>query len=272
MATVKQKGSEESTKEAEARVAVSTEVAVHNSQLPATIDFAADAGGGFEEADATSFAIPFLRQLQSISAQCKKSDPGYIKGAEEGDFFNTVSEKLYKAEKGLYVIPCHYIHKYNEWAAGRGGFRGSHSVAEYATLKKGTRIDDKGNNIEYNANNGNDIQDSREHYLLIIDDEAGTAEPVLMTFTSSQIKKSKKWMTQMQSIKIGGAIAPMFSQIYKISAIAESSDKYTWAGVKIEHIGPVASVDVYTQAKQFRDMVRSGAAKPVSPDNDDVAY
>lgn len=242
------------------------------SNLPANIDYAADAGGGFEEADASSYAVPFLRQLQSLSPQCKKNDPAYIKGAEEGDFFNTVTEKLIKADVGVHVIPCHYVHKYNEWAPNRGGFRGSHTTAEYANLRKATRKDDKGNDVEYNVDTGNILQDAREHYCLVVDDENGTLDPVLLVLTSSQTKKSKKWMTQMQSIRIGNVIAPMFSQIYKLTSVPESNEKGSWAGIKIDHVCPVASLEAYNRAKSFRDQVKTGVAKVETPPNEDIPF
>ncbi len=243
------------------------------SQVPAKIDFAADAGGGFEEADASSYAIPFLRQLQSLSPACKKNDPEYVKGAEEGDFINTVTGKLYKGDVGVVVIPCHYIHKYNEWAPNRGGFRGSHSTEEYAQLRKEMRKNDKGVDVEYNMDTNNVLQDAREHYCLLINDEEGTAEPVLLVLTSSQTKKSRKWMTQMQSIRIGNAISPMFSQMYKITSVPESNDRGSWAGVKIELLCPVGVLEVYNQAKQFRNLVRTGIAQAAPPvGSEDIPY
>ena len=44
-------------------------------------------GTGLEEATADDYAIPFLRILQSMSPQLKKSDGKFIAGAEEGSFF-----------------------------------------------------------------------------------------------------------------------------------------------------------------------------------------
>ena len=57
-----------------------------------------DSGSGFEETSAESFAIPFLSILQSGSPQCKKSDGAYIKGAEEGMLFNSVTGDMYGEE------------------------------------------------------------------------------------------------------------------------------------------------------------------------------
>lgn len=259
----------------EKEVTVETAVATTGTSAVATtgpIDFTADAGSGFEDTTAADYAIPFLRQLQSLSPQCKKMDPAYLKGAEEGDFYNTVTERLYKGDKGVYIIPCHYIHKYNEWAPGRGGFRGSHTAAEYATLRRETRPDDKGNPAEWNKDTGNMLQDAREHYVLVVDED-GNSEPALLVLTGSQLKKSRKWMTQMQGIRINGMVAPMFSQMYLLSSVPESNDKGSWAGVKITHIGTVSTVELYNSAKNFRDMVRSGVAKAVPPaETDDVSF
>ena len=102
--------------------------------------FQTDAGTGFEEAGKESFAIPFLKLLQSLSPQCKKNEPEYIKGAEEGDFFNTVTEKVYpndspegvKGALGVMFIPCYYRPVFNLWQTklDGGGFRGVVSVAK----------------------------------------------------------------------------------------------------------------------------------------------
>ena len=239
--------------------------------LPAVIDFGADAGSGFEDADASSYAIPFLRQLQSMSGQCKKTDPAYVKGAEEGDFFNTVTEKLYKGDEGVIVIPCHYVHKYNEWAPDRGGFRGTHTAAEYASLEKTVVTDSKGNKLEGNAETGNILQDSREHYVMIVNAD-GSCEPALLALGGTQLKKSKKWMTLMQGIRIGAAVAPMFSQKYKLTAVGESNDKGSWAGIKIEHVGSITDIEQYNAAKQFREMVRSGTAQASPAGDEEVPF
>ena len=245
-----------------------TEVAVKETAgaVGDVIDFGADAGGGFEDSDQSSYAIPFLRILQAISPQAKKQNPKYIQGAEEGDFINTVTEELYKAIDGVTVIPCHYLHKYNEWAPERGGYRGSHSVAAYTAMKKELQKDSKGNIFEANVETGNALTDTREHYVLIVDKD-GLTTPAVLALSGSEIKKSKKWMTLMNGIRINGVQAPMFSQMYRITPQAESNDKGEWSGVKIDHIGQVTSIHQYNEAKAFREMVRSGTAK-VAEDED----
>jgi len=233
--------------------------------LPMGIEFTTDdVHAGFEETDASSYAIPFLRILQAISPQAKKSNAAYIDGAEEGDFFNTVNERLYKGEQGVIVIPVHYKHVYNEWQPNRGGFRGQHTAGSYALLNKAIRKDDKGNDFEANAETGNQLVDTREHYVMIIEEDGGLT-PALIALTSSELKKSKKWMTFMRELKISGKPVPMQSQMYRITPTPESNDKGDWMGHKIEHIGSVQMIEQYQSAKEFYEMVRSGKAAPAQP-------
>jgi len=231
------------------------------------IDFEEDAGAGFEDAGREAYAIPFLRILQSNSPQCKKLDPRYIQGAEEGDLINTVTEKIYK--EGVLFVPCYYRQAFNLWAPNRGGFRGSLTPMEYAdtpTHQKEIRGDDgKPKRVEV-TDDGLVVDDTREHYGIVVDRDA--IIPVLICMNSSQIKKSKKWMTLMDGIRLPShKPAPMFSQIYKISTVGESNDQGSWAGFKVEHYRPVQNKAIYDAAKTFREMIRSGSAKPQDIDD-----
>lgn len=250
------------TKEAQ-----STEVAAKKqAELAMATAMQEDAGAGFEEASSTSYAIPFLQILQSGSPQCKKSDGAYIKGAEEGMFFNTVTQELYDGEKGIIVIPCHFSQRMVEWKPREsgGGFVAEHMVGEHPATQK----DDKNRDI---LPNGNTLVDTRNHYVLIQTDDGLT--PAIIAMTSTQLKKSRQWMSKMQGIKIKGADgsfspAPMMSRKYKLTTSAESNDKGSWFGFRVELEGLVEDVNEYNAAKEFRNAVRSGLAKPRQPDDE----
>lgn len=223
--------------------------------------FEADAGSGFEEADASAYAIPFLQILQSGSPQCKKSDGAYIKGAEEGKFYNTVTQELYDGEVGITVIPCHYTQRFVEWKPREsgGGFVGSHLPGEQPATTK----DDKFRDV---TASGTNIVDSRNHYVLICNAD-GTLTPALITMTSTQQKKSKQWMSKMQGIKIKNAAgvfvtAPMMSRKYKLTTTPESNDKGSWFGYHTELVGIVEDSAEYNEANAFRNAVRGGTAAP----------
>lgn len=225
--------------------------------------FVGDAGSGFEEATASSYAIPFIQILQSGSPQCKKSDGAYIKGAEEGMFYNTVTGKLYSGETGILVIPCHFTNRFIEWKTREsgGGFVAEHMPGTTAATTK----DDKGRDM---LPNGNTLVDTRNHYVLMLEtDEDGlvSVEPALITMSSTQLKKSRNWMSKMQGIKIktnaGFMQAPMASRIYRLTTVPEQNDKGSWFGFKVELEAVVQDPAQYKAAQEFAAAVKSGSAK-----------
>ncbi len=250
---------------ATAKKEASTEVAVKPEMAPTVLgtQFLEDAGAGFEEAGATAYAIPFLQMLQSGSPQCKKSDGAYISGAEEGKFFNTVTQELYDGGEGIVVIPCHFTNRFNEWKTREsgGGFVTEHMVGTQPATTK----DSKGRDI---AENGNVIADTRNHYVLICNAD-GTLTPAILSLTSTQLKKSRQWMSKMQGFKIrkpDGSFdtAPMSSRKYRLTTVPESNDKGSWFGLKVELEGLVEDAAEYNEAAKFRQAIRSGTAKAAS--------
>lgn len=248
---------EESAPSSEVAIKAATEVALANQHI-------ADAGAGFEEAEASAYAIPFLQILQSGSPQCKKSDGAYIKGAEEGMFFNTVTQELYDGETGITVIPCLYNQRFVEWGTREsgGGFVREHLPHE---APSNTVKDDKNRDI---LPNGNALVDTRNHYVLLRLPD-GTLSPALVAMSSTQLKKSKQWMSRMQGIKVKGpngfVTAPMMSRAYKLTTVPESNDKGSWFGFRIELAGLVEDVAEYNEALAFAKAVKTGAAKAQQP-------
>lgn len=232
---------------------MSKEIEKRQSTDVVAIDFAADLGAGFEEADGSAYAIPFLKILQSGSPECKKSDGAYIKGAEEGFFFNTVTHTIHEE---LLVIPCYYTHTYVEWGdrISGGGFKASYPASQGAELLAKCQKNEKYQDV---LPNGNLLVDSRNHYLLLTYPDL-SFEPALLVLSSTQIKKSRRWMTMMQNVRINGQTAPMFSQQYLLSTVAESNDKGSWFGLNVQHAGPVAQPRQYAAARDFRDSIRQG--------------
>ena len=240
-------------------------LAVQETKVPVIAEqYSEDAGGGFEEAGTESFAIPFLSILQSGSPQCKKSDGAYIKGAEEGMLFNSVTNEIFDGEKGLEVIPCHYTHRYIEWKLREngGGFVGEYLPSDGIV---GTTVrDDKNRNM---LANGNQLSDTRNHYVLIRGAD-GTLTPAIMSLSSSQIKESKRWMSMMQGQKVKDPtdgmfkIAPMYSSVYRVTTVPQTKDQYSWFGYKFTMESKVPSDSgEYLEAKSFSHAVKSGMTK-----------
>lgn len=230
---------------------------------------------GFEEADRDAYAIPFLAILQSGSPQAKKSEGEYIEGAMEGMLYNSVSNAVYDPEKiDCLLIPCHYSRAFVEWrerGAG-GGFVAQHGVEDGIELLAQTTKNDKNQDI---LPNGNLLVDTRSHYCLFSGNGGESWEPVVISMSSTQMKKSRKWMTVMSNLRMSRADGstfnpPMFSHIYRLETIPESNDKGSWMGWKIETDQVVSDASLFEQAKAFRDAIVSGAAKAQQPADDIV--
>jgi len=227
-------------------------------QVSTDVDMSAYAGVGMESADADSYAIPFLAILQSGSPQVKKSDPAHIKGAEEGMFFNTVTGELMTEVE---VIPCYFKRELLEWTprSDGGGFRGRHEVGKEPNYK----VNDDGTWI---LENGNELKDTRQHYVLYQTD-TGQWEPALISMGSTQIKKSRKWMTIMngrRGITPQGAefIKPSFSAVYTFTAIAESNDKGSWMGWdQLADVVELTDQDLFNSAVALHKAVTAGKVR-----------
>lgn len=242
--------------------------------------FEEDAGSGFEEADKSAYAIPFLSILQSGSPQVKKSEGAYIKGAEEGFLFNSVTQDITNGDDGVIVIPCYYMRRFVQWGArdAGGGYKGDYLPTDpiLSTAKdvEGRLLlpDASG---AYNPKTSDILVDTRNHYVLIVNQD-GSYSPALIAISSTQIKKSRQWMSKMDGIKMKRAdgtmfTAPMFSHSYKLTTVPESNDKGSWFGWKVETDQPVTDVNLYQAAKSFRDAVGAGEVKVAPPTDENQA-
>ena len=237
-----------------------TDVAVksENAVVALSSMFEEDALSGFEGMNQDDFALPFLRLLTNTSPEV-----GEVEGAMPGMIYNTVTGDLYDGKKGIEVVPCAYVRQYIEWAP-----RGSGSGAPVAMYPSTSDVlsrthREPGDNKDY-LDNGNYIENTANHYVMVIRDD-GTPEPALITMKSTQLKKSRKWNSMMQSVKMAGKSGlftpPMYSQLYRLTTVAESNDKGKWFGWEVERIGPVEDASVYQAAKAFATSVDSGDVK-----------
>jgi hypothetical protein len=236
-----------------------TDVAVKKENAVAlTSMFEQDAHSGFEGMGQDDFALPFLRLLTNTSPEV-----GEVEGAMPGMIYNTVTGELYDGKKGIEVIPVAYVRQYIEWAP-RGSGSGAPVQMYPATSDVLSRTHrEPGDNKDY-LDNGNYIENTANHYVMVINSE-GTPEPALITMKSTQLKKSRKWNSMMQSVKMAGKnglfTPPMYSQMYRLTTVPESNDKGKWFGWEVERIGPVEDASIYQAAQAFFNSVNAGEVK-----------
>jgi len=239
---------------------------------PVAIDFASDAGAGMENAGQESFAIPFLSVLQKGSPQVDEASGAAIEGARAGMFFESVTGRLFSGKEGVMVVPCSYRREFLRWAAraNGAGFKGAYTPEMVADMRaKGQIVELDGrlyapeSDRTVNPERSDRFNDTRNHYVLMIDTESGAWTEALLSLTSTQIKKSKMLMSALASVKLKNVAGqmytpPTFANFVRVTSVAESNDKGNWFGVKFELAGQVDRTEVYAAAKAFHANIIKG--------------
>jgi hypothetical protein len=227
-------------------------------------EFEAFAALGMDQVRPEDMSIPFLRILAQLSPQVNKRDGAYVDGAEAGMLYNTVANEAYDGEKGVLVIPCYYNRRYVEWKPREkgGGYVNSYDVDD--KIVNTTYRDDRGNDV---LPNGNLLTNTAQFFVLLLSED-GMPQRCLITMTSTQLKKARKWVTQMQSRtamgKNGMFVLPMMSQVYRLRTVEERNDKGSWFGLEISHERSLDLADekpVFDLGVSFSKSVRAGEVK-----------
>lgn len=238
--------------------ASSKEVAAVDANLQAQL--LADSGAGFEEAGRDAFAIPFLTILQDLSPQVKSKMSGYVPGAKPGMIYNSVTQEVFDEVR---VIPCYYSQTFIEWIPrgkgnNKGGFVGAHPT-NTPLVRQAVR--DGAKSI---LPNGHELQDTRQHFVLLVRED-GTTDGCLIPMKSTQIKVSRRWMSQMKAalIEVNGRLIepPSFAWSYKLRTQEDANEEGAWYSWVIDDRQRVTDVDLYNRAKAFKQAMTSGQAK-----------
>jgi len=195
---------------------------------------------GFEEADQESFAIPRLVILQQLSPQLEENDQ-----LKAGMIYDTILERGYSGDEGILVVPVHFQRRFLEWKPREqgGGF-----VAEY---RPGEEPQGERDGAKWILENGNELHDARQHFVLYQTEDGWT--PALISMTSTQIRKSKRWLTMMKMAR-----KPMFAFIYRLTTVKESNDKGRWYGWAIKREAEVTDPELIEMARELHATVSAG--------------
>ena len=210
-------------------------------------------------------AIPYISILQTSSPQVNPSKAEHLESAKAGQLFNTVTQETFDTLK---VIPVFYHLKYVEWKPREqgGGFINSHD-ADSGIIGQTKRDPMNG---KMTLPNGNHIVQTAYHYVLMLDANGGYQNAVI-SMSSSQLKKSRRWNSLMLSQKIKGPSGmftpPTYAFTYQLSSVSESNDRGSWFGFSVEKVSQVTDASIYGESKAFAKSASSGAvdAKPAPP-------
>ncbi len=244
-----------------------------------------DADAGYEEADADSYAIPFLQILDAKSKQLDETKGEFLPEAKKGQILNTVTGALYDGDRPLFIVPVHYRRTVTEWIPRTegGGYIGEMSIEDaekilgQSILSRAVR--DENNRIVVKET-GHELSDTHKHYVLVVHD--GEVTPAVIALVSTQIKKSRRWMSEMRQIRFKNAEGrsfrpPMFAHVYQASTVPESNDRGSWYGWKLARAGSVEevfsamAVDIVHEARAFREGVVTGTMKEQQPEREGEA-
>lgn len=231
---------------------------------------------GFRKED---LALAFLRVAQSNSPELKKTEGKFIKGLEQGMFFNSVTQQYWEGEEaGVWSIPIQHAISVIEWRPRTQGGGIVRDYGEDESILRQTTKNDRNKDV---LANGNEIVVSNLYYTFHVDPETGLYWPEVIGFASTQRKKAKKWNSM-----IAGAVArdssgspfrpAPFYYAYNLVTVPESNEQGSWYGVsvKAENPKPVAVIalpngsDIYLAARDYRKLITAGAIKatPVADD------
>ena len=207
-------------------------------------------------------AIPYISILQTSSPQVNPSKAEYIESAKAGQLFNTVTQESFDK---LEVIPVFYHLKYVEWKPREqgGGFIDSHN-AESGIIGQTKRDPMTGKQV---LPNGNHIVQTAYHFVLMLSGDG--YQNAVISMSSSQLKKSRRWNSLMLTQKVegpsGSFTPPTYAIVYKLSTVSESNDRGSWFGYQVEKANMVEDSSLYNEAKSFSTAASRGdvEAKPV---------
>ena len=162
------------------------------SELEAALE--AGSGEGLEEITTSDLQIPFIRPIQPLSPQVKKSDPAYLEEASPGDIINTVTNQLWTGDEGLVVLPVHYQLKFLEFIPRvKGGGFVSELSPDSNDVRTAVRDRDSGMEL---LENGNELVRTAQHWVKIVHED-GSLESAIVDMKKTQLKRSRQWNTLM---------------------------------------------------------------------------
>ena len=223
-----------------------------------------------------TMAVPFIRIIQALSPQLKKSKSEYVEGAEEGMLFNSVSGALY--EGPLRIVVGKFERFYIEWKPNRGGFVANHEPKNFEAKVLPRLIRNEKNKL-VDPHTGNEYNDTYIYYVLL-PDYIGEGVCIFAT-NPSYLKEARKLNRLLRTTTIPGTTKralPHF-MIWNLETVEMSNDQGDWFGPKFtfeQFVTPDQLEYVVEERKELPDkrvdyaQIEENAGK--ESDNEDVKY
>lgn len=233
-------------------------------------DYSQFAGQGFENHTKEDYAVPFLGVLQALSPIINEKSE-----AKAGMLLNTVTKDLFDGKKGVVFIPAITQHVMVEWKPldQGSGFVKVHGLdAEIVVKAKAEQEFGKYKTVKGNPAS-NDLIDTHYVYGIMLNEETGASEQMIVALTSTKIKVYKRWMTKARTVQVPGPggkpmTAPLFAHKYRLTTVQEKNQKGTFFNLNVEFDGgsaPVARLATndphFQEAFAFFKLIQEGSVK-----------
>jgi hypothetical protein len=190
-------------------------------------DYGDDAGRGYENQSKADTSIPFIALLQGLSPLVKDG-----KG-RPGDFYNTVTQQVWKRETGLLFVPGTTKQMFGRWVPRTqgGGFRGHAQVDDkdvQDAIKNSTKFgkyrvsekDDDGKVVDI------DLVETFYVYGAVCDEDGHAESMAIIPFWSTKIRPYRGWMTRLRTFnqQHGGRI-PLYANLTRLTSYEDKKPK-----------------------------------------------
>jgi len=216
-------------------------------------------GTGLEHVRAKDVLIPRLTILQGLSPQVKPQHALYDENARVGQIYDVALSQIFKE---VHILPLHFVTQWLEWAPRASG-KGLVAIYEEQPDPSTYTVNEKG---KWMKPNGNQIIETAQFFCLNL--SAG-GRPCFIPFSSTQLKKSRKWLTYATNEKVVNngveVTPPLFYRSYVLSTVPESNNEGDWMGWKITPDVTIADLGNFTgrlrAVKDFREKILKGEVK-----------
>ena len=241
-------------------------VEIQNTSLASVGDdfFGGFAGAGLENVNSSDLLIPRLTIIQALSPQLQRKKAEYIEGAEIGDIVDVATGELFK--DGITFLPVYYRKDWLEWAPRASGEGLVQIHSDPSILDQTTRNERK----QAVLPNGNVISETAQFFGFNLTAERRRC---FVPFSSTQLKKARKWITLATSEKLRRAdgseyVAPLFFRTYNLTTAEESNNQGEWSGWNVNRGSALPELDIGVnwadigrEAVEFRDSLIAGQSR-----------
>lgn len=201
-------------------------------------------GRGNEDVNAAHLTIPRVKLLQKMSDEVDRHHIGYIDGAKDGDFLNSLTKENYG--DSIYVIPIKFKEEFAVWRKRDAGGGLIGTFKSDADARAAVAANEKPQDL--------DIVQGHAHVLLVKNAATGElSKPVIMDFSSSKLRVSRGWNSQID-IKGGDR----FTGLWKLSSVAAmSKSKQQFMTLEVSFVGWAQEED-YKAAEAYYEQFSRG--------------